>query len=277
VFARSGSSWQQQAYLKASNTDVSDYFGGSVAVDGDTVVVGARREASNATGVNGDQLDNSLWYAGAAYMFARSGGTWTQQTYLKASNTGRLDEFAQSVSVSGDTVVVGAPGEASLATGVNGDQSSNSAQEAGAVYVFSAATPGSYSTFGSGCAATTTPAALSATTLPKINTTFHLRVSNLRPLSPGILLFGFSDTTWNGIPLPLDLAFLGMNGCNLLVSWDLQLWFTPGGGSWDLPLTLPNDPTLAGLIFYNQAWVMDAKANALGVGTSNGGKGVIGY
>jgi len=103
-------------------------------------------------------------------------------------------------------------------------------------------------------------------------------VSNLGPLAPGILLFGVSDTTWNGIALPLDLTFLGMKGCNLLVSWDLELgFFARTGSTWDLTLTIPNDRTLAGLTFYNQAWVLDPKANAFGVGTSNGGKGVIGY
>ncbi len=121
----------QQAYLKASNTDVDDYFGITVAVSGDTVVVGANRERSNATGVNGNGSDNSALFAGAAYVFVRSGTSWTQQAYLKASNTGAGDNFGRSVAVSGDTVVVGAEGEDSSATGVNGNQSDNSAGGAG--------------------------------------------------------------------------------------------------------------------------------------------------
>ena len=67
----------QQAYLKASNTEGSDEFGRSVAISGDTVVVGAWQEDSNATGVNGTQSDNSATNAGAAYVFVRSSGTWT--------------------------------------------------------------------------------------------------------------------------------------------------------------------------------------------------------
>ena len=126
----------QQAYLKASNTDAGDAFGSSVAVSGDTVVVGAQRESSNATGVNGDQSDNSAAVAGAAYVFVRNGTTWTQQAYLKASNTEANDLFGISVAVSGDTVVVGADFEASNATGVNGNQADNSASGAGAAYVF---------------------------------------------------------------------------------------------------------------------------------------------
>ena len=126
----------QQAYLKASNTEMNDSFGASVAVSGDTLVVGAPYEASNATGVNGNQADNSAAYAGAAYVFTRSGGVWSQQAYLKASNTEANDYFGYAVAVDGDTVVVGAPYEDSNATGVNGNQADNSAYSAGAAYVF---------------------------------------------------------------------------------------------------------------------------------------------
>src|SRR5204863_403711 len=136
IFVRSGTNWSQQAYLKASNTDAHDYFGSSVAVSGDTVVIGAPGEASNGTGVNGNQSDNSAFEAGAAYVFVRNGTNWSQQAYLKASNTDAHDGFGFSLAVSGDTVVVGAPTEASNATGVNGNQSDNSAFEAGAAYLF---------------------------------------------------------------------------------------------------------------------------------------------
>jgi len=136
VFVRSGMSWIQQAYLKASNTNSNDEFGRAVAVSGDTLVIGAQYEDSNATGINGNQADNSLINPGAAYVFVRSGTTWSQQAYLKASNTGAVDFFALTVAVSGDTVVVGADGEDSNATGVNGNQANNTAFSAGAAYVF---------------------------------------------------------------------------------------------------------------------------------------------
>ena len=95
-------------------------------------MVGAPFEDSNATGVNGNQADESVPNAGAAYVFVRSGASWSQQAYLKASNTGSDDWFGNSVAVSGDTVVVGAHFEDSNATGVNGDGSDNSARDAGA-------------------------------------------------------------------------------------------------------------------------------------------------
>ncbi|HKQ50594.1 MAG TPA: FG-GAP repeat protein [Phycisphaerae bacterium] len=136
VFVRSGTAWSQQAYLKASNTDGFDSFGSAVAVSGDTVVVGAKQEDSSATGVDGNQASNSAVQAGAAYVFVRDGGIWSQQAYLKASNTGVSDFFGVSLAVSGDTVVVGASQEDSAATGVDGDQLDNSAADSGAAYVF---------------------------------------------------------------------------------------------------------------------------------------------
>ncbi|MGC1377895.1 MAG: FG-GAP repeat protein [Anaerolineales bacterium] len=136
VFTRSSGIWSQQSYIKSSNTGANDYFGGSVAISGDTLVVGAVGEASNATGVNGSQDDNSVYDSGAAYVFTRSGTTWSQQAYLKASNTGESDWFGGLVTISGDTLAVGAAGEGSNATGVNGDQNNNLASDSGAAYVF---------------------------------------------------------------------------------------------------------------------------------------------
>jgi hypothetical protein len=136
VFVGDGSTWTQQAYLKASNTGPSDGFGISVSISGDTLVVGARGESSSATGVDGDESDDSAEVAGAAYVFVRDGTTWTQQAYLKASNTDAVDRFGSSVSVSGDRLVVGADFESSDATGVDGDQADDSADQAGAAYVF---------------------------------------------------------------------------------------------------------------------------------------------
>jgi trimeric autotransporter adhesin len=136
VFTLTDGVWSQQAYLKASNTGANDEFGYAVAIDGDTIVVGAYKEASNATGVNGNQADNSANSAGAAYVFTRTAGVWSQQAYLKASNAQAGDLFGYAVDIEGDTIVVGAPLEDSQATAVNGNQNDNSASNAGAAYVF---------------------------------------------------------------------------------------------------------------------------------------------
>ena len=90
----------QQAYLQASNLTVGGNFGVSVAISGDTVVVGSNGER---TGENGQDAA----FAGAAYVFVRNGTTWTQQAYLKAPKPKSLDSFGISVAISADTVVVG--------------------------------------------------------------------------------------------------------------------------------------------------------------------------
>ena len=148
VYVRSSDDWTQQAYIKASNTGQSDMFGLSLALsgDGNTLAVAAPWEASGATGVNGDQDDNSIPQAGAVYVFTRAGDTWTQQAYVKASNTGRKGEgddvegdqfgFSVALSADGNTLAAGSVSEDSSSMGVNGVQTDDSASGAGAVYVF---------------------------------------------------------------------------------------------------------------------------------------------
>lgn len=143
VFERSsaiGGVWAQTAYLKSSNPGSLDYFGGRVAVsrDGSTIAVSAQGEASNATGINNDQTNNSLTRAGAVYVFVRGGASWQQQAYVKASNPDAQDNFGSglSFSVDGNVLAVGALGESSNAAGVGALQSNNAATNAGAVYLF---------------------------------------------------------------------------------------------------------------------------------------------
>ncbi len=137
VFTRSGSTWEQQAYLKASNTGAVDWFGESVALsaDGNTLAVGADNEASNGIGVNGPQQSNdSVSGAGAVYVFRRTSGSWAQEAYVKAVNTNTNDAFGFSVALSGDgnTLAAGAYGEES-----NGSSGfDNTAPYAGAAYVY---------------------------------------------------------------------------------------------------------------------------------------------
>lgn len=140
VYARNGGTWTQQAYVKASNTTANDKFGTSLALSGDgtTLAVGARGESSAATGIGGKQNDDSAPAAGAVYAYTRSGSTWTQQAYVKASNTTANAQFGTSLAINGDgtTLAVGAVGESSAATGIGGNQKDNSAPAAGAAYVY---------------------------------------------------------------------------------------------------------------------------------------------
>jgi hypothetical protein len=136
VFRRSGATWQQEAYLKASNTGYDGRFGTSVALSGETLAVGASGEASAAAGIDGNQDDDSAFQSGAVYVFRRSGAMWQQAVYLKASNTGAGDYFGYTVALSNDTLAVGAGLEDSAARGVNGNQADDSIQDSGAVYIF---------------------------------------------------------------------------------------------------------------------------------------------
>ncbi|MBS2016287.1 MAG: hypothetical protein JST00_25615 [Deltaproteobacteria bacterium] len=106
-------------YLKASNPRSEARFGSALAIEGTTLVVGAREESSRATGVNGDQSDTSLPGAGAAYVFVRTGSTWAQQAYLKGSSFAPGEGFGTAVAISGDTIAVGAPGELANAGAVH--------------------------------------------------------------------------------------------------------------------------------------------------------------
>ena len=140
VFTRSGSTWSQQAYLKASNTNFGNIFGWSVSLSGNTLAVGAPNEKSCGSGINGNQLNSGCGDqgtgAGAAYIFTRSENLWTQEAYVKASNTRVGDAFGITVSLDGDSLAVGAATEDSCATGIDGDQSSTGCPDAGAVYVY---------------------------------------------------------------------------------------------------------------------------------------------
>ena len=143
VFVRDDGSWNQQAYVKASNTEAGDVFGYQVALsyDGNTLAVAAQGEDSAAPGINLDEVNNDAGGAGAAYIFSRNGDEWAQQAYLKAANAEGNDLFGSSVAISddGDTVVVAALDEDGGQPGVNGDPADNSGRGSGAAYVFARA------------------------------------------------------------------------------------------------------------------------------------------
>jgi len=146
VYRSDGVQWVFEAFVKSTNLEAADVLGASVALshDGNTLASGAIGERSNAAGIDGNAGDNSLTGAGAAYVFVRTGSTWTQQAYVKASNTEANDSFGYTVALSGDgdTLAVCGYGESSAATGIDGDQTDNSVQQSGAVYVFARAGTG---------------------------------------------------------------------------------------------------------------------------------------
>lgn len=97
VFVRNGSNWTQQARLLANDGTFQDQFGAAVAIDDETIVVGA---IFDDVGANLNQ--------GSVYVFTRNGANWTQQTRLSSSNGAANDNFGNAVDISGETVVAGA-------------------------------------------------------------------------------------------------------------------------------------------------------------------------
>lgn len=136
LFSREASGWAQRAYIKASNTGPVDRFGAELAFSEGTLAVSAPFEDSAATGIDGDQANGPGGNHGAVYVFVQVEGVWRQQAYVKATNTGAVDLFGRGLALGGDVLVVGAPGEDSAATGVDGNQTSNAASGSGAAYVY---------------------------------------------------------------------------------------------------------------------------------------------
>ena len=146
VYAHDNGVWQQDAYLKPSAIDADDLFGAALAIsdDGHTLAVGAPREDSAGTGMNaGTDADNSASNAGAVFVFERESGSWQQTHYVKASNTRRANYFGTGLALSADgaVLVIGANGEGSFATAIDGDQSQGTS-EVGAAYVLERQTGG---------------------------------------------------------------------------------------------------------------------------------------
>jgi hypothetical protein len=143
VFTRTGTTWAQEAYIHASNAEAGDSLGVMVALsdDGNTLLTASLDEDCLATGVNPPGCDNDRAAdrsSGAGYIFVRTEGKWSEQAFLKASNSGANDWFGSRAALSGDgnTAALGASLEDSSGKGVDGKQDDDAAPESGAVYFF---------------------------------------------------------------------------------------------------------------------------------------------
>ncbi|WP_325894566.1 FG-GAP repeat protein [Grimontia sp. NTOU-MAR1] len=142
VYRFASGRWSDEAFIKASNAGASDQFGTSVSLssNGNTLAVGATKEKSNDTGINGNETDNSVSSRGAAYVYRFDFNKWSQEAYIKPKyNTLTGDNlFGHSVSVAGNgnTLAVGAIYEDSGATGINGDGKIGGGGDTGAVHIY---------------------------------------------------------------------------------------------------------------------------------------------
>ncbi len=116
MFTRSGTTWTQQAKLTAADGAAGDQFGYSVAISGDTVVITANADDNDVNGID----------SGSAYVFTRSGTTWSQQAKLTAADGASRDWFGVRVAISGDTAVITADADDDDVNGV----------DSGSAYVF---------------------------------------------------------------------------------------------------------------------------------------------
>ncbi|MEP1385469.1 MAG: cadherin-like beta sandwich domain-containing protein [Paraglaciecola sp.] len=136
VFIDENSTWSQQAFIKSSNSHAGQRFGVAVDVFNDNLLVGAFADNSDSTGINGDSANSNASTSGAAYMFERTQRSWQQSHYIKASNTDSNDQFGTCVAMTENQFVIGASGEYSAATVIDGDQSDNTQSRRGAAYYF---------------------------------------------------------------------------------------------------------------------------------------------
>ncbi|EQC45899.1 FG-GAP repeat protein, partial [Bacteriovorax sp. BSW11_IV] len=142
VYKRTGDTWVQEAYIKATAPDAGDEFGTSIAINGDTLIVGATLDDSSTNVIiNGPigSTDNVANNRGSVYIFTRTGTTWAQEAYLQSVNADDNDSFGFDIDIHQDTIVVGVPGEDSSTSGItNGPSASinNSFTGSGAVYVY---------------------------------------------------------------------------------------------------------------------------------------------
>lgn len=139
---------------------------------------------------------------------------------------------------------------------------------------------GSYASFGTGCAGSSGTPKLTAvgTNPPKVGKTFTVELTNIKNAAfvRAFGIVGASKSNWMGIPLPLDLRPFGMPGCNLLASMDILANLTVSGSKATWSFQIPNNPNLAGSLFYLQGLVFEPGANTAGAIVSNAGAGKIG-
>jgi hypothetical protein len=127
VYTRTGTTWTQQAELvPTGDSGFTDFFGSSVAIGGDTIVVGAYQHNAPIGPIDpGTGLPTPVFNTGAAYVFTRTGTTWTQQAKLLPADLAEADLFGWSVAVQGDTALVGSFGD------------DDGGQNSGSAYAFS--------------------------------------------------------------------------------------------------------------------------------------------
>ena len=207
VFTRQGGVWSQEAYIKGSRTEATDQLGYVVAIsdDGNTIAAGAGDEDCLTPGVNPPGCDNdspprgtaNIW-VGAAYVFVRTGSSWTERGKLKASDGAADEYFGRAVALSNGTVIVGAPADDD-AGGVN----------AGSAYAYSLP-DATWTDLGFGLAGVAGVPELAGTGTLVAGSAGALELVNAAPSAPALLFVSFTSTPMKA-PVTPGNAFAASN------------------------------------------------------------------
>jgi hypothetical protein len=233
VYVRSGTAWQLQARLAASDAAPYDHFGRAISVTEGTVLVGA---SDAAVGSQGD--------AGVAYLFVRSGASWTQQARLTASGIADDGHFGASVALSGDTSLVGGP-----------EGSNGGALLAGKAWVH---TFGGFTDLGGGLAGSSGIPQLSGTGTLLAGSGGMLALGGAAPSAMSALVASFSNQPTpfkGGVLHPVPALFVLLQGTSPGGGWTLAwLEWPPGippAGTLFLQATVPDPAAVQGVAISN--------------------------
>lgn len=272
IFIRSGSTWVQEARIQANNGSASDHFGFSVSLSGsgNTIAVGSR--SYDLPGFSA---------SGSAYVFTRSGTTWTQMYMLKASDPGAGDYYGSSVSISkdGNTIVVGAWGDdsggfnAGSAYTYTGYPGTDSTQWINGLQLFSSlATTGSYY----GSSNESVAISLDNTTLAigmkqknrvdiyYLNDTTWTLQTSLQPINPTPVAYAGNSLAFSsdGNTLAIGAPWAAPGSLSSAGRVDI---YTRSGGAWSLQ-GIVFQPTLAAYSSFGESVALSNDGNTLVVG-----------
>jgi hypothetical protein len=138
---------------------------------------------------------------------------------------------------------------------------------------------GTLGAFGTGCGSPIGTPQLALSGLPDLGAVVNATVTVTDPQANlfGVLMVGGSESSWNGTPLPIDLGLVGIPGCLLRVSPDLQFSMSTNFGSATMPLPIPNQAPFLGASFSMQHFALDPLAsNGAQVVATNGARMRIG-
>jgi hypothetical protein len=221
-----GTVWTEQAKLVASDAFLGDDFGGSVSLSGDTAAVGAG-------------LDDTFggFDAGSAYVFVRTGAVWTEVARLIADDAATIDYFGFSVSLSGDTAIVGAYGDDNAG-----------GQDAGAAYAHE---------WNASCttrndAGSLNPLILDCLNDPVVGTTWQSRFDAGSIGGSGFTLQIGTGLSSSGIPTNFGVLLIDLSQPVLALSFGIV-----SGGASTHSVPIPNDTSLIGLPVYMQGYIDD--------------------